>query len=77
MVPLAIIGVLTSVVSAFFYLRIIKLMYFDETSSPIDPLPDFGVKATVAVAAVYMIAFTLWPSPVVDGAMAAVNSFVR
>ena len=77
MVPLAIIGVLTSVVSAFYYLRIIKLMYFDEASSPIDPLPDFGVKVTVGVAAIYMIAFTIWPTPVVDGALNAVNSFIR
>ena len=77
MVPLAIIGVLTSVVAAFYYLRIIKLMYFDEAKAPIVALPDWGVKATVAVAAVYMLAFTLYPSPIVDGAMSAVNSFIR
>jgi NADH-quinone oxidoreductase subunit N len=77
MVPLAIIGVLTSVVAAFYYLRIIKVMYFDEVVSPIDPLPDFGVKLTVGVAAVAMIVFTIIPSPVIDGARNAVNSFIR
>ena len=77
MVPLAIIGVLTSVVAAFYYLRIIKLMYFDEAKAPIDPLPDMGVRLTVAVAAIYMILFTIFPSPVVDSARAAVDSFLH
>ena len=77
MVPLAIIGVLTSVIAAFYYLRIIKVMYFDEGTSPIDPLPDFGLKLTVAVAAIYMLAFTIWPSPVIEGARAAIDSFIR
>ena len=34
--PLAIIGVLTSVVGAFYYLRIIKLMYFEDVDQPLD-----------------------------------------
>jgi len=77
MVPLALIGVLTSVVAAFYYLRVIKLMYFDETPAPIDALPDFGVRVTVTLAAVAMLAITIWPSPVVDGARAAIDSFIR
>jgi NADH-quinone oxidoreductase subunit N len=77
MVPLAVIAVLTSVVAAFYYLRIVKLMYFDEAASPIDPLKDAGVKATVALAAVYMLAFTIWPAPIVDGALSAVDSFIH
>lgn len=77
MVPLAIIGVLTSVIAAFYYLRIIKVMYFDEAKAPIDALPDFGVKLTVALAAIYMIVFTIWPSPVVNAAQNAIDSFIR
>ena len=34
--PLAIIGVLTSVLGAFYYLRIIKLMYFEDADAPLD-----------------------------------------
>lgn len=74
---LAIIGVLTSVIAAFYYLRIVKVMYFDETVAPIDPLPDAGVRLTVALASVYMIVFTIFPSPVIDAARNAVNSFIR
>ncbi len=36
LVPLAIIGVLTSVIGAFYYLRIIRLMYFEEAEAPLD-----------------------------------------
>ncbi len=36
LVPLAVIGVLTSVVGAFYYLRIIRLMYFQDSDAPLD-----------------------------------------
>ena len=37
LVPLAVIGVVMSVVGAFYYLRIIRLMYFEDTDAPLDP----------------------------------------
>jgi len=36
LVPLAVIGVLTSVIGAFYYLRIIRLMYFQDSDAPLD-----------------------------------------
>ena len=36
LIPLAVIGVLTSVIGAFYYLRIIRLMYFQEAEAPLD-----------------------------------------
>jgi NADH-quinone oxidoreductase subunit N len=36
LIPLAIIGVLTSVIGAFYYLRIIRLMYFEDSDAPLD-----------------------------------------
>ena len=36
LIPLAVIGVLTSVVGAFYYIRIIKLMYFEDVDQPLD-----------------------------------------
>ena len=36
LIPLAVIGVVMSVIGAFYYLRIIKLMYFDDTDTPLD-----------------------------------------
>ena len=39
MITLAVIGVLTSVVGAYYYLRIVKVMYFDEPAEAFDPAP--------------------------------------
>jgi NADH-quinone oxidoreductase subunit N len=36
LVPLAVIGVVMSVIGAFYYLRIIKIMYFEEVDEPLD-----------------------------------------
>jgi len=48
LVPLAVIGVVTSVVGAFYYLRIIRLMYFEDVDDPLDPgtfadIATFGI----------------------------------
>jgi NADH-quinone oxidoreductase subunit N len=71
MVALAILGVLTSVVGAYYYLRIIKIMYFDETTEQLDRGigPSLGV--VMAVAAIVIAVFTLIPSPLVTHAGAA------
>ncbi len=70
---LAVIGVLTSVVGAFYYLRIIKIMYFDEAATPLDKDAIGGtVGAVQAVSALLILLFFIWPSPVLTtAAMAA------
>ncbi|MEJ0063671.1 MAG: NADH-quinone oxidoreductase subunit NuoN [Alphaproteobacteria bacterium] len=68
----AIIGVLTSAVAAYYYLKIVKLMYFDDSrQQDIDPVPELGLRAVVTVAALAMVLFTLMPSPIIDGAHSA------
>jgi NADH-quinone oxidoreductase subunit N len=42
LVALAVIGVVLSVVGAFYYLRIVKLMFFDEAVEPFEPMPTRG-----------------------------------
>ncbi len=65
---LAIIGVLSSVVGAFYYLRIVKLMYFDEPAEPFDrPVPR-EVQAVMLVSALVVLFFFVWPTMLVDGA---------
>ena len=76
MVPLAVIGVLTSVVAAYYYLRIIKVMYFDEPLRPIDPLPDFGVKIVLGLSAGFIMVAIICPTPIITGAMVATRSFL-
>jgi NADH-quinone oxidoreductase subunit N len=71
---LAVIGVLSSVVAAFYYLRIIKLMYFDDAAQPIDTPCDYGLKAVLTLTAAAMLLLVFWPAPVVDGALIAAKS---
>ena len=60
--PLAIIGVLASVVGAYYYLRIVKVMYFDEATDPLDRFAGREFKVIVGVAAIFNLAFCLSPN---------------
>ena len=60
--PVAIIGVLASVVGAYYYLRIVKIMYFDETLDPLDRSIGSEYGIVLGVAAIFNIAFCLQPS---------------
>ncbi|HUZ75094.1 MAG TPA: NADH-quinone oxidoreductase subunit NuoN [Stellaceae bacterium] len=65
---LAIIGVLASVVGAFYYLRIVKLMYFDEPTGVFDRPIGRELGAVVLISAFVILFFFAYPAPVVDGA---------
>jgi NADH-quinone oxidoreductase subunit N len=65
---LAIIGVLASVVGAYYYIRIVKLMYFDEPAAPFDRPAGRELEAVVAITAVLILFFFVYPGFVVDGA---------
>ncbi len=71
--PLAVIGVLLSVVSAYYYLNIIKMMYFDAPADKFDS-PWFAARAVLILAAVFVVAATIFPSPLIDAATAAAKS---
>jgi NADH-quinone oxidoreductase subunit N len=70
---LAVIGVLTSVVGAYYYLRIIKLMYFDEPVGKLDPM-RFELRTVLAVAGIFNILFFAYPGPLVSAAATAAKS---
>ena len=65
---LAVIGVLASVVGAFYYLRIVKLMYFDEPKGAFDRPFGGEVQTVILVAALVIMFFFVWPNPLVNGA---------
>jgi NADH-quinone oxidoreductase subunit N len=71
--PLAVIGVVLSVVSAFYYLRIVKLIYFDESRATFDRAAP-GVTAVLALSCLAIVFFWVFPGPVVDAAAAAAKS---
>jgi NADH-quinone oxidoreductase subunit N len=70
---LAVLGVVTSAVAAYYYLRIVKIMYFDEAAAPFDrPAP--AVQAVLALSTILMLIFWIYPSPVVEAATSAAQS---
>jgi NADH-quinone oxidoreductase subunit N len=62
MYTLAIIGLLTTVVSAFYYLRIIKIIYFDELEKPFDEIKNISITSTVLISCLLLVTFFLKPS---------------
>ncbi|HEX3953751.1 MAG TPA: NADH-quinone oxidoreductase subunit NuoN, partial [Stellaceae bacterium] len=71
---LAVVGVIASVVGAFYYLRVVKVMYFDEPLITLDrPIP-VELKWVLTVAAILMFVFFVAPNPIVGGAEAAASS---
>src|SRR5215470_5600038 len=70
---LAVIGVLASVVGAYYYLAIIKLMYFDEPAKEFSPMAG-ELKAVLAVSGLFNLLFFVYPGPLVEAATAAAKS---
>jgi len=70
---LAVIGVLASVVGAYYYLAIVKVMYFDEPAEGFSGMPD-ELKVVLAVCGVFNVLFFLYPGPLIGVASAAAHS---
>src|SRR6187401_432674 len=70
---LAVVGVVSSVVGAYYYLTIIKLMYFDEPAGQIEPM-RIELRTVLAVAGIFNIFFFVYPGPLVSVATAAAKS---
>jgi NADH-quinone oxidoreductase subunit N len=62
MYTLAIIGLLSTVISAFYYLRIIKIIYFDDMHKPFDHIKNLGISTTLFLSSVILITFFIYPS---------------
>src|SRR5947199_8617115 len=62
---LAVVGVLSSVVGAYYYLLIIKVMYFDEPVGSVDPMRT-ELRAVLAFAGLFNILFAVVPGPLVS-----------
>ena len=73
---LAIVGVLNSVLSAFFYLRVIVVMYMKEAEEPKPLSLSWPLGAAVALAALGVIVLGLWPSPLLDMAQQAIGALL-
>jgi NADH-quinone oxidoreductase subunit N len=59
---LAVIGFLSAVIAAFYYLRIIKVIYFDEAKESYDKTPNFGLRFSILVSTVFILFYFIDPS---------------
>ncbi len=70
---LAVIGVLTSVVASYYYLRIVKLMYFDAPAGALDARP-VGLTMVMTGTGLLTLVFFLFPAQLIGAAQVAVAS---
>jgi len=71
--PLAVIGVVMSVVGAYYYLRIIKVMFFDEPAEAFEPMP-MELRVVLGLSGVFVVFFAIMPGPIVEAATVAAES---
>ena len=69
---LAIIGLLSTVISAFYYLRIIKIIYFDPEQEKFDSDNSVGLKISLALSTLLILLYFIYPSGLVE-VMSKVN----
>jgi NADH-quinone oxidoreductase subunit N len=73
MFTLAVLGVLASVVGCYYYLLIVKIMYFDDPAPAFDPMGN-ALRSMVAVTGLFVVLFFVYPGPLVEAAGAAAKS---
>ncbi|MEX1035282.1 MAG: NADH-quinone oxidoreductase subunit NuoN [Sneathiella sp.] len=70
LIPLAVIGLVTSVVGAYYYLRIVKIMYFDDAAEGFEPVSRTQ-SIIMTASGLFVAFFVVFPAPLLDGAEAA------
>ncbi|MCC6777065.1 MAG: NADH-quinone oxidoreductase subunit NuoN [Hyphomicrobiales bacterium] len=70
---LAVLGVLASVVGAYYYLAIVKIMYFDEPAPGLEPMP-VELRLVLGVTGLFNLLYLVYPAPLVVAAGTAAKS---
>lgn len=73
--PLAVIGVIASVIGAYYYLRIIKIMYFDKPEDSFEAMPA-PLAGVLTVSGLFVLLYFAYPKPLVDAAQAAAKTLM-
>ncbi len=71
--PLAIIGIVASVIGAFYYLRIVKIIYFDEPAEEFEPMPR-ELDLIVGLSGLFVMLFFVFPTSLISAAAVAAKS---
>src|SRR4029077_2881939 len=70
---LAVIGVVSSVVGAFYYLRIVKVIYMDEPAGAFLPMA-YELRIVLGISGLFVILFFVYPAPLLAAAQTAAKS---
>ena len=70
---LAVFGVVTSVIAAFYYLRVIKVMFFDDPAEKFEGVVEFPRKLVIGLSLSVTLLFIFVPSPLVEISQATVK----
>jgi NADH-quinone oxidoreductase subunit N len=71
---LAVLGVLSSVVAAFYYIRIVQIVYFEEAGEPLDKSSSPELSFVITASGLFVAFFFVYPTPVLSAAAAAAAS---
>tara|TARA_B100000029_G_scaffold72795_1_gene64566 strand:- start:108 stop:698 length:591 start_codon:yes stop_codon:yes gene_type:complete len=63
---LAIIGLLSTVIASFYYLRIIKIIYFDLEKEKYENNHHLGLKITLALSTLFILVYFIYPSGITE-----------
>jgi len=63
---LAIVGLLSTVIAAFYYLRIIKIIYFDPEKEKYDTDHHIGLKLTLLLSTLFILIYFIYPNGITD-----------
>ena len=63
---LAVIGLLSTVIAAFYYLRIIKIIYFDSEKEKYETNHHIGLKITLALSTIFILVYFIYPRGITE-----------
>ena len=66
MYSIVIIGLISAVISAFYYLRIIKIIYFDKPLDKFDADHGVGLKLTLGITTLITLLYFIYPSKIIE-----------
>lgn len=76
MYVLATIGILTSVVAAYYYINIIKVMFFDEAAEKFDSKIAFERRTVILLVILFIVGFSISPDLLIDSASGAAQALI-
>ena len=77
LVWLAVAGVVAGVIGGYYYLKVVKVMYFDTPAAPFDAEVSCSLKLALAISAFVTLFFFFLPTPLVLAAKAAANALIN